>query len=57
MPADPVSDQLLYRDGASQAQRTPVALDPAYVSVDEQSIRDLLAFARVYAKELRYVDD
>ena len=57
MPTDPVSDQLLYRDGASQAQRTPVALDPAYVSVDEQSIRDLLAFARVYAKELRYVDD
>ncbi len=57
MPTDSDTYQLLYRDGASQAQRMPVALDPAYVAVDERSIRDLLVFARKYAKELRYVDD
>jgi len=31
-----------------------MALDPDYVSVDERSVKDLLAFAREYAKELKY---
>lgn len=42
------------RDGTSQAGRTHASLDPAYVSVDERSLKDLLAFARHYAKELVY---
>ena len=57
MSADSVSKRLLYRDGVSQVQRAPAALDPASVAVDEQSVRDLLAFAQAYARELRYVDD
>lgn len=42
------------RDGTSQAGRLLPALDPAYVSVDERRTRDLLAFAKDYAKELNY---
>ncbi len=44
----------LNRDGTSQAARLLKALKPDYVSVDERSIKDLLAFAREYGKELRY---
>jgi hypothetical protein len=47
----------MQRDGTSQAGRVLTALDPDYVSVDERSFRDLLAFAREYAKELVYYDD
>ncbi|MCP4996285.1 MAG: hypothetical protein GY934_21300 [Gammaproteobacteria bacterium] len=45
---------LLNRDGTSQKQRLLAALEPDYVSVDERSLKDLLEFARVYAKELNY---
>ncbi len=44
----------LHRDGTSQAERLLAALDPDYVAVDERSVKDLLAFARAYAKELTY---
>ncbi len=44
------------RDGSSQAGRILAALDPNYVSVDERSLKDILAFAREYAKELRYFE-
>ena len=57
MPTDLALYQLLFRDGTSQARRMLPALDPAYVSVDERSIRDLLAFARAYAEELSYFND
>jgi len=46
--------QFLHRDGFSQADRVQPALDPTYVSVDERSTKDLLAFAQKYAEELRY---
>lgn len=46
--------QSLRLDGSSQAGRTSKALDPAYTSVDERSIKDLLAFAKKYSQELRY---
>ncbi|MCB0207855.1 MAG: baseplate J/gp47 family protein [Anaerolineae bacterium] len=49
-------NQLFRRDGTSQAARRLAALDPDYVSVDERSLKDLLAFAREYAKELQYFD-
>ena len=49
-------EQLLQRDGVSQAQRAQAGLDPDYVSVDERSLKDLLAFAREYARELQYFD-
>ena len=45
---------LLQRDGTSQAGREQAALDPKYVLVDERSLKDLLVFAREYAKELTY---
>ncbi len=43
-----------HRDGVSQAERLSAALQPDYVAVDERSLKDLLAFAQAYAKELRY---
>ena len=56
-PPDSSADQpLLQRDGTSQAARVQPALDPGYVSVDERSPADLLAFARAYAGELNYFD-
>lgn len=45
------------RDGTSQTARRQKALEPDYVSVDERSLVDLLAFARDYAKELSYYDE
>ena len=54
MPDNSTSQYLLRRDGTSQADRQLAALDPAYVAVDERSLKDLLAFAQQYAKELRY---
>ncbi|XXT24938.1 baseplate J/gp47 family protein [Sorangium sp. So ce429] len=42
------------RDGTSQAGRALAALAPGYVSVDERTSEDLLAFARAYGKELTY---
>ena len=42
------------RDGTSQAERLPAELDPNYAQVDERKTQDLLAFAREYARELKY---
>ncbi len=44
------------RDGQSQADRAPRALDPNYVQVDERSPQDLLRFVRRLCRELRFVD-
>ena len=44
----------LKRDGVSQKQRLPEALDPDYVKVDEQSLADLLRFVNRYARLLQY---
>lgn len=44
----------LQRDGTSQAQRLIAALLPEYVSVDERSMDDLIAFAQKFATEIRY---
>jgi hypothetical protein len=44
----------LLRDGTSQQQRLLKALLPGYVSVDERSMDDLVAFARKYATEIQY---
>ena len=57
MAKPPTKLQALQRDGTSQAGRQQAALDPDYVSVDERSPRDLLAFAWDYAKELKYFDE
>ena len=56
IPSQTTDNPILQRDGTSQASRAQVALEPDYVSVDERSIKDLLAFAREYAKELQYFD-
>lgn len=46
----------LLRDGTSQLRRLLKALLPSYVSVDERSMEDLIAFARRYAEEIFYYD-
>ncbi len=53
-PFRPADELIRHRDGTSQAARQLRALDPQYVLVDERSLKDLLAFAREYAKELNY---
>ena len=47
-------DALRHRDGTSQRKRQALALNPDYFLVDEQSIGDLLDFAREYGQELKY---
>ncbi|PPK88069.1 hypothetical protein CLV84_1032 [Neolewinella xylanilytica] len=42
--------------GTTQQQRKRSALAPEYVSVDERSLSDLLAYAASYAAEIKYVD-
>lgn len=56
MPSKPRPPLSAERDGTSQTDRVLPALDPGYVTVDERSIADFLAFAREYAKELTYFD-
>jgi hypothetical protein len=46
----------LLRDGTSQQQRLLKALLPSYVSVDERSMDDLIAFAKKYAEEINFFD-
>lgn len=41
-------------DGTSQSGRLLRELSPDYVLVDERTTRDLLAFVKAYARELRY---
>lgn len=44
----------LRRDGTSQRQRMPNALDPCYAQVDERGTADLLLYAGELARLLRY---
>ena len=44
----------LRRDGTSQRQRAPKALDPAYARIDERTLGDLVRYAGEYAELLRY---
>ncbi|MEL6811941.1 MAG: baseplate J/gp47 family protein [Bacteroidota bacterium] len=46
----------LRRDGTSQQQRTLNTLLPSYVSVDERSMKDLMAFVHAFAEEIQYYD-
>jgi hypothetical protein len=46
----------LFRDGTSQQQRLLKALLPSFVSVDERSMDDLIAFAKKYAEEINFFD-
>ena len=54
MSNPPPSNATASRDGTSQSGRFLRELNPASVLVDERSTRDLLAFARAYAQELRF---
>lgn len=47
----------LVRDGVSQPQRILETLLPAYVDVDERSMKDLAEFAFKFAKEINYFDN
>ncbi len=51
-----VEEPDIRRDGVSQAERQLAALSPDYVSVDERSTKDLLAFAKAYAADLNFFD-
>jgi hypothetical protein len=56
--AAPSGNSPMYqRNGTSQAGRHMPALNPGYAPVDERSIADLVAFARQYARELRYFNE
>ena len=46
----------LRRDGTSQKQRFPAALNPASAPIDERTPEQLIAFARNYAASVRYYD-
>jgi hypothetical protein len=46
----------LVREGTSQAQRFPEALDPSYAPVDERTPEYAIAFARSYSAYVRYHD-
>jgi len=46
----------LIREGTTQEERFSVALDPASAPVDERGIEQGIAYARAYAKVLRYYD-
>ena len=54
MSTPPPSTATASRDGTSQSGRFLAELNPASVQVDERSTLDLLAFARAYARELRF---
>ena len=44
------------RDGTSQAHRIDPALKPEFIAVDERTLKDWLAFAHAFSKELNYFD-
>jgi hypothetical protein len=46
----------LVREGRSQQERFSKALDPAYVSIDEQKPEHVMVFAKAYSAYLRYYD-
>jgi len=48
------SDRVLVRDGTSQSERSPTALQPGYFHLDELAFGQLLAMAVDYARLLRY---
>lgn len=56
MPNDPQRLPPSSRDGTSQAGRIARELDPDYAPIEERTTKDLLAFARAYAGELKYFD-
>ena len=47
----------LVRDGTSQQQRFPKALDPTYAKVDERSFNELLLLIKKYAAEIQYFNE
>ncbi len=44
------------RDGTSQAHRIDPALNPEFIAVDERTMKDWLAFAHAFSRELNYFD-
>ncbi|EAY31816.1 baseplate J/gp47 family protein [Microscilla marina] len=48
------NQELYYRDGTSQLQRTQAALDKDYVRIEERTIEDWLKFAEKYAEGLNF---
>ncbi|MDD1606909.1 MAG: baseplate J/gp47 family protein [Methylococcaceae bacterium] len=47
---------LFDRDGTSQTHRKDPALNPEFIAVDERTLKDWLAFAHAFSKELNYFD-
>ncbi|MFC4873927.1 hypothetical protein [Negadavirga shengliensis] len=45
---------LVKRDGVSQKQRRPAALDPSFVKLDERKLEDFLVFATEYSKKIKF---
>lgn len=45
---------LVKRDGVSQKQRRPEALDPSFVKLDDRKLEDFLVFAMEYSKKVNF---
>src|ERR1700759_3937005 len=56
MANPPVELPIPRRDGTSQAGRSRAELDPAFVSLDERTSADVLAFVRAHAQHVIYYD-
>ena len=54
---DTCQEHQTLRDGTSQEHRTLTALQADYVVLDEHSLKDQLALANTFAKELNYFSD
>ncbi|MFI3220339.1 MAG: baseplate J/gp47 family protein [Methylococcales bacterium] len=48
--------EIFDRDGTSQAHRIDPALKPEFIAVDERTMKDWLAFAHAFSRELNYFD-
>ena len=48
--------EIFDRDGTSQAHRIDPALKPEFITVDERTMKDWLAFAHAFSRELNYFD-
>lgn len=53
---DCLDERRLVRDGTSQDQRAPAALDPAFAPIDEHGPANRIVFARALSAFVRYFD-
>jgi len=47
----------LRRDGTSQNQRQPMALNPDYIKIDDRTLQEFLVYAQKFARQVYYYND